>query len=54
MATRQHVGSNVQAVNHEGDPWLVAEIQQSFGSWFNFVWPSGRKENADLSQELLS
>jgi L-galactose dehydrogenase len=54
MATRQHVGSNVQAVNQEGDPWLVAEIQQSFGSWFNFVWPSGRKENADLSQELLS
>jgi L-galactose dehydrogenase len=54
MATRQEVGSNLQALHQQRDPWLVAEIQQSLGSWFNFVWPSGLKENSDLPQELLS
>jgi L-galactose dehydrogenase len=54
MATRQQVSSNLQALNQQRDPGLVTEIQQSLGSWFNFVWPSGLKENSDLPQELLS
>jgi L-galactose dehydrogenase len=54
MATREQVSSNLQALNQQRDPWLVGEIQQSLGSWLNFVWPSGLKENSDLPQELLS
>jgi L-galactose dehydrogenase len=54
MATRQQVGNNLQALNLPLDSWLVAEIQQSLGSWFNFVWPSGLPENSELPKELLS
>ena len=54
MATRQEVSRNLQALRQQGDPWLVAEIQQSLGSWFNFVWPSGLEENSDLPRELLT
>ena len=44
MATRAQVATNLQALAQPSDPQFVAEIQQSLGSWFNFVWPSGLKE----------
>lgn len=47
MATPDEVRRNLRACRAAADPELVREVRNLLGPWFNYVWPSGRKENQD-------
>jgi L-galactose dehydrogenase len=50
MSTREHVISNTHALVIQSDPAFQQEIRQLFGEFLNYVWPSGKPENWDLSK----
>ncbi len=47
MATCKQVEANVESLDLELDPALLAKIEQTVGTAKDVIWPSGRPENAD-------
>jgi L-galactose dehydrogenase len=47
MSTRNHVAANLEALHAVSDPAIQHKIRTMFGSFYNYVWPSGRSENSD-------
>ena len=45
MSTREHVASNLKALQFQSDPSLLAEIDEIVEPVRDFVWASGREEN---------
>jgi aryl-alcohol dehydrogenase-like predicted oxidoreductase len=45
MSTRKQVDDNMQSLQLQIDPVLLAEIQKMIEPVYNSVWPSGRNEN---------
>jgi len=50
MSTREHVISNMHALLIQSDPAFQQEVRQLFGEFLNYVWPSGKPENWDISR----
>jgi L-galactose dehydrogenase len=50
MSTREHVRANLGALQELSDPAFQREVRQLFGEFLNYVWPSGKQENCDVSR----
>ena len=52
MSTREHVLTNLKALEFELTPAFLSKIEDVIGSAKNILWPSGRPENVDMAPGL--
>jgi L-galactose dehydrogenase len=50
MSTTEHVRSNMETLLVQSNPAFQQEIRLLFGEFLNYVWPSGKPENWDVSK----